>query len=62
MMPKCSVVSGMESWNRNRTGGQNPGNANQVQTLTLIISISIYSNEELCWMWEYDMEKSTQKA
>ena len=43
MMPKCSVVSGMESWNRNRPGGQNPGNANQVQTLTLIISISIYS-------------------
>ena len=31
MMTKCNVVSGMESWSRNRTRGQNPGNANQVQ-------------------------------
>ena len=43
MMTKCNVASGMESWNRNRTWGQNPGNSNQVQTSTLIIIISMYS-------------------
>lgn len=42
-MTKCNVVSGIESWNRNRTLGQNPGNVNKVRTLMLIISINIYS-------------------